>query len=152
MSHYPRFSWLERGTVCREVAGSIPTKTPKIEDSNLSTKRFQHSYKTIFLRRDENNIDQCGTPPSGQSEAHAPGHFAERKLECQEFQTGESWSWDHSPRSLAWVLKRAVSSLDPVSLLSLCFRFCTTSSPLVQWDCNRCYVTKVLKQHSTPEK
>ena len=88
MSHYPRFSWLERGTVCREVAGSIPTKTPKIEDSNLSTKRFQHSYKTIFLRRDENNIDQCGTPPSGQSEAHAPGHFAERKLNVRNSRPG----------------------------------------------------------------
>jgi len=34
------------------------------------------------------------------------------------------------------------SRLDPVNLLSLRFGYC---SPLVQWDCNRCTVTKVLK-------
>jgi len=35
------------------------------------------------------------------------------------------------------------SILDPVNLLSLCFGYC---SPLVQWDCNRYNVTKVLKK------
>jgi len=35
-----------------------------------------------------------------------------------------------------------VSSLDPVNVLSVCFEYC---SPLVQWDCNRYNVTKVLR-------
>ena len=34
------------------------------------------------------------------------------------------------------------SSLDLVNLLSLCFGYC---SPLVQSDCNKCNVNKVLK-------
>jgi len=35
-----------------------------------------------------------------------------------------------------------VSSLGPVNLLSLCFGYCR---PLVEWDCSKCKVTKVLK-------
>jgi len=38
---------------------------------------------------------------------------------------------------------KPVSSLAPVNLLSLCFGYCIT---LVQWDCNKCNVTKVLNK------
>ena len=37
---------------------------------------------------------------------------------------------------------KPVSSLDPVNILSLCFGYC---SLLVQWDCYKCNVIKVLK-------
>jgi len=41
---------------------------------------------------------------------------------------------------------KPVKSLDPVNLLLLCLRYYRPLR-LVQWDCNRCNVTKVLKDH-----
>ena len=49
------------------------------------------------------------------------------------------------PTRYQCLVSKPGSSLDPVNLLSRCFGYC---SPLVQWDCKRNNVTKVLKDNN----
>ena len=57
-------------------------------------------------------------------------------------------NWSASGVTLI-INKNKHQNRDPVNLLSLYFGYC---SPLVQWNCNRCNVTKVLKKKQNKTK